>query len=448
MKQWFLTLAVSASVAAPVASQDNHYWTTQFGNRARLLGGAVVGSATDSSATYYNPGALALVPKPELLLSGTVFQYESFGVTNALGPGENLSDSRFALVPSLFAGEIQFEGLGENRIGYAFLIRQDAEFRVNERADVTGRLRPSIPGLRFGSAGVQYETRLREYWVGGSWSRKIGEKVGFGVSPFIAVRNHRGRAQALRQALGEEGQGGIAITSRDFDYQHWRLLVKAGVSTDWELWKLGLTVTTPSLGLFGWGSSGIDQSAVGQDVDQDGSEVTRIATDFQEDLSADYDSPFSIAVGGARSFGRSRIHLSAEWFDGVGEKNVLEPEPFTSQSSGETIRYETRYELDSVLNAAVGLEHRFESDLQLYAGFSTDFSAAPSSSGANSTAASWNIYHLSAGSTLAVAGQEITVGLIYSFGSSEIGENELGLSPELSVSYRRFTFVIGVGFLF
>jgi hypothetical protein len=431
-----------------MAAQDNHYWTTQFGNRARLLGGAVVGSATDLSALYYNPGALALVAKPELLLSGTVFQYESFGIANALGPGANLSDSGFALVPSLFAGEIQFAGLGENRIGYAFLTRQNAEFRVNERADVTDRLQTSIPGLRFASSGVQYETRLREYWFGGSWSRKIGERIGIGVSPFFAVRNQRTRAQALTQALGEVGQGGIAISGQDFDYQHWRFLMKAGVSTDWERWKLGLTVTTPSLGLFGSGTSGLDRSAIGQDVDQDGSSATEITTDFQEGLPADYGSPFSIAFGGARSFGRSRIHLTVEWFDGVGQKNILEPEPFASQSTGETIEYDTNYQLDSVLNAAFGLEHRFESDLQIYAAFTTDFSAAPSDSVSNASVASWDIYHLSGGSTLSFVGQEITLGLIYSFGNADIGDNELGLSPDLGVSYRRLTFVIGVGFVF
>ncbi len=448
MWRFLFTLLVSSALSTPVSAQDSHYWTTQFGNRARLLGGAVVGSASDSSALYYNPGALALVPKPELLLSGTVFQYESVDMQNALGPGANLSDSRFALVPSLFAGEIQLEGLGENRIGYAFLIRQDAEFRVNQRAEVTEGLRPSIPGLRFASEGVQFETRLREYWFGGSWSRKIGEKIGFGLSPFFAVRNHRGRAQALTQALGEGGEGAIAIGSRDFDYQHWRFLMKAGISTDWERWKLGLTVTTPSLGLFGWGSTGLDRSAVGQDVDQDGSALTEIATDFQDDLSADYRSPLSIAFGGARTFGRSRVHLSAEWFGDVEDKNILEPEPFVSQSSGETIGYATRYGSDSVLNAAIGLEHRFDGDLQIYGGFSTDFSAANSRSGTNSAVASWDIYHLSAGSTLAVAGQELTLGLVYSYGSSAVGENELGLSPDLGISYRRLTFVIGVGFLF
>jgi hypothetical protein len=441
-------MMAACAVAAPTFAQDSHYWTTQFGNRARLLGGAVVGSATDLSAVYYNPGALALVPKPELLLSGTVFQYESVGMENALGPGENLNDSGFSLVPSLFAGEFRFPGLGENRIAYAFLIRQDAEFRLNQRSDVTAGLAPSIPGLRFASEGVQYETRLREYWVGGSWSRKVGERLGFGVSPFLAIRSHRGRAQSLTQALGEGGEGGIAIASRDFDYQQWRLLLKAGISTEWEQWKLGLTLTTPSVGIWGSGSTGIDRSSVGQDVDRDGVETAQVVTDFQEDISADYHSPFSIAFGGARSFGRSRIHLSIEWFDGVGLSSVLAPEPFVAQSTGETIQYDTRYELDPVLNTAFGIEHRFASDLQFYAGFSTDLSADPASAHTNSSIASWNIYHLSAGSTFTVAGQEITAGAVYSFGSSEVGENEIGINPALGVRYRRLTFVLGVGFIF
>jgi hypothetical protein len=55
---------------------------------------------------------------------------------------------------------------------------------------------------------------------------------------------------------------------------------------------------------------------------------------------------------------------------------------------------------------------------------------------------------VSAGSTFSVSGQELTVELIYSFGSSSIGENALGLNPSLGVFYRRLTCVIGVGFIF
>jgi hypothetical protein len=42
--------------AGPATAQDSQWWTNQYGNRARLLGGAVIGSARDLSAVYYNPG--------------------------------------------------------------------------------------------------------------------------------------------------------------------------------------------------------------------------------------------------------------------------------------------------------------------------------------------------------------------------------------------------------
>jgi hypothetical protein len=255
----------------------------------------------------------------------------------------------------------------------------------------------------------------------------------------------------LIQALGEGGQGGIAIARKDFSYQHWSFLTKAGISGRWEGWDLGLTVTTPSLELFGDGSTGFDQSAVGQDVDQDGIEATWIASDSQEGVDPDYQSPFSIAVGGARPVGKSRVHATVEWFDGVGPMTLLAPEPFQAQSSGETISYDTVHAFDSVLNVAFGVEHRLENEIQLYGAFSTDFSALEEISEAQaalSSASTWDIYHLSGGATFQVVGQELTLGVTYSFGSSRLGENDLSLNPDLGVTYRRLTFVIGAGFLF
>ena len=54
--RFVVTLLVAALVAlfAPSESfaQDTHYWANQLGNRARLLGGAVVGNPGDLSAVY------------------------------------------------------------------------------------------------------------------------------------------------------------------------------------------------------------------------------------------------------------------------------------------------------------------------------------------------------------------------------------------------------------
>ena len=39
-------------LAAPGLAQDSHYWTNQYGSRATLLGGAVIGGVLDLSVTY------------------------------------------------------------------------------------------------------------------------------------------------------------------------------------------------------------------------------------------------------------------------------------------------------------------------------------------------------------------------------------------------------------
>jgi hypothetical protein len=55
-----------AGLAGPAAAQDANYWTIQYGPVAQLLGGQVVGSTRDLSATYYNPGGLALAKQKGL----------------------------------------------------------------------------------------------------------------------------------------------------------------------------------------------------------------------------------------------------------------------------------------------------------------------------------------------------------------------------------------------
>lgn len=433
-------MCVALMSTAAASAQDSHYWTLQFGNRARLLGGSVIGSATDLSAVYYNPGFIAWIDEPELLLSGTVFQHTRIKIPDALGPGGDLDNGRFSLSPSLFAGEIRTEALGDNRVAYAVLTRQESEFRINERANLTDLFQAELPEVSFASAGAELDTRLSEFWIGGSWSRKVSDRLSIGASPFFVIRNHRLRTQALTQVLGQGDLGGIAVTARDFNYQHWRMLAKIGIATQLESWEVGATVTTPSWGLFGSGTTGFDRSTVVSGT------AAEINSDFQEDVSSSYHSPFSIGFGAARAFGRSRVHFGAEWFDGVSARNILEPEPFQAPDGSE-IRNDVVYELDPVFNVAVGVENRRQNDLQLYASFRTDFSAAPADSASNATTSTYDLYHFAGGATFKVAESEFTLGAIYAFGNSVVGPNRAGLAEDLDVRYRKLTFILGVSFV-
>ena len=68
------TLAGLFALATRAAAQDSQYWDIQYGPVGQLLGGQVVGSTRDLSATYYNPGGLALGEDPDFLLSVQAFK--------------------------------------------------------------------------------------------------------------------------------------------------------------------------------------------------------------------------------------------------------------------------------------------------------------------------------------------------------------------------------------
>ena len=129
------------------AAQDSHYWTSQFGNRARLLGGAVFGSADDLSSVYYNPGALALVDESELLIAGNVFEVTNIKAKDILGSSDASHwDAR--LSPSLFAGEFGSKEKGDDRMAYSFLTRASGKLRVDARAAIGGE-DFAVPNLEF-----------------------------------------------------------------------------------------------------------------------------------------------------------------------------------------------------------------------------------------------------------------------------------------------------------
>ena len=76
--------------AIPAIAQDAHYWNIQYGTRSTLLGGAVIGSVSDLSATYYNPGAVALFEDTKFILSARVYQLETITVEDGAGNGRDL----------------------------------------------------------------------------------------------------------------------------------------------------------------------------------------------------------------------------------------------------------------------------------------------------------------------------------------------------------------------
>ena len=122
------------SAAAPSLAQDTHYWSIQYGPVGQLIGGQLIGGVSDLSATFYNPGALALRNESSYLLSTESFQRET--VSTETSPGLavlDASSSLFGAAPSLLAGVLP-DWLGrDTHLAWSFLTRQQLDARLGQR---------------------------------------------------------------------------------------------------------------------------------------------------------------------------------------------------------------------------------------------------------------------------------------------------------------------------
>ena len=57
------------------------------------------------------------------------------------------------------------------------------------------------------------------------------------------------------QAVAEDDRSLAASGVTDFEYSHYRIFAKLDLAWQTRAWKVGLSITTPSLGLFGGGKA-------------------------------------------------------------------------------------------------------------------------------------------------------------------------------------------------
>jgi len=139
-------------IPADLAGQDSHHWTQQYGTRSIFLGGAVIGSVSDLSGTYYNPGALVLSTEPAFLLSAQAYQYRSLTIEDGAGVGIDLSSSTVRPTSDIIAGNIPFNWLGKHRVAYSLVTRQRFNATLEALFDDTLDLLPAQPGARLTSS--------------------------------------------------------------------------------------------------------------------------------------------------------------------------------------------------------------------------------------------------------------------------------------------------------
>jgi hypothetical protein len=433
---------VLSGLAAPAAGQDATYWTIQYGPVAQLLGGQVVGSTRDLSATYYNPGGLALAKQPAFLLSVQSVLLQGVDVSAArTGVFPPTSSWTLGIAPSLIAGTFPEKWFGERtRLAWSYLTRQ--QFNVVLDQGQVGNLPGS--GARYGAESL-FDQRMTESWGGLTLSRRVSDRWGVGVTWYGAYRGQQTRKEE-NATLSQPGGGLTALAIETFDYYYWRTLAKVGAAWDAHgTLRLGVAVTTPSLGLVGGGRAGYTKSVTG--FSQDATPVESLSNGIDDNAQAHYRSSWAIAGGAAWRMGQTNLNVSGEWFAPVSEYAVLT----TTANEGAQAQQLTQ-QLKGIFNAGVAVEHKFEGGTAVYAAAATDFNASVGPPGLGVSAASWNLLHLTAGTSFQLIGNRLTLGASYGFGSShrQLGLQGLppdtpvlGVRPAVDVHYYRVTFILG-----
>lgn len=391
----FTTLVLVLS-AFSVHAQDAHYWNTHYGERSILLGGAVIGSVNDLSAVYYNPGAIGITTKTRLGFGSQILEISKINIDNRRTDGHKLEQLSLIPRPGLVAGQVPFDTNSAFQWAYVVLTRNRFEFDINDH--VNSELRHS---------DVLLQENLSETWGGVCVSRPISDQLGVGMSLFGAYRTHGRQGTTIQGMIDSSGAQSVSYAS-DIKYFTARVLAKFGIMYTHGDWTAGMSLTTPSVHLYGRGS-------VYERITMAGTENDRIAHTDQTSLPATFKSPISVGLGGSHRIYKTRLHFSAEWFAPVGGYDLIETRSDTVISStpeAPIVREHKR----SVLNFGIGLEYH-QSDVVSWNGsIVSDFSALDRDNPSTLSIATWNIVHFSGGIVLTLPKFTLTTGLSYSVG--------------------------------
>jgi len=426
-------------------AQDTQYWAKQFGTYGELLGGVVVGGISDLSSTYYNPGSTAFSTDSALILTTNSLQAYLITYKDVFGTGNTLTSSSVKTSPGILAVRLPFKSLLNNEVIVSYIARYN--FDLNAHSLDTEDYKDSENEYQSNDVLISYS--LNEYWPGITWARKISSNVGLGVTLYVPYRYQKSRNQVIMQKRDSLGVVGQDIAFEDYSYFNLRMLLKFGASFDLTPVRLGFSITTPSINIFGIGEDGVNlvSSNRGYSLSEN---LPDFASNYQDNLSTTFYSPLSIAVGASYYMENTSFYFSMEWFNSLSSFNVMNPKPFEAQSTGEVFEYNSSYSSASVINWGIGIKYILSESFTYYGSITTDKTSFNPNSFNKFAISNWDILHLRFGGMFDIQNLSITLGLGYGFttnlykGFRLFGENVD--REDASVTYHQLDAIFGFSY--
>jgi len=414
-----LLILIILTLSSTGFSQDTQYWSQQYGTKSFYLGGAVIGSFLDLSASYYNPGALALMKNPEFLTGAKSFSLTRFRFKDGAGKGHDFKALRGDAPPDLFAGLFTFGKAPQDRLVYSFLIRKRIKFRVYSSADDLRNIENAGLGNDKYFGITQIEWDVNETWIGLTYSKLLSKNIGLGLTQYFSYFGLYTKYNINSQALTENASMPVTQLGNFINSYNVKTLSKIGLFLDYSPLKLGFTTTLPSINLFGYGDYYSNDTYAQQDITGAGTTGNYMDVYFIEDAKSYYPSSWTLGAGFSYAFQKSQIHFSVEWFAPVKPFNHLNLPDIVNKTTGETEQVSLMQEYKSVTNFGIGWQHIFNNHFSLFGGATTNFTATPQGSISNISLSEWDIYQLTVGTVFSYKWIKMNTGIKYAFGKEE-----------------------------
>jgi len=469
MKKLFLIFILLFSVLG--FGQENHYWFHNFGAVSSLKGGIDVGGIRNVSAAYYNPGALAFIDGEYFEGQADVVSVDVLNIENAGGDLVDLEYFTGDISPSMIA---YLKRSKKNpRFTYVFgaMTRYNSNLSfIIEHEQLGNYLSPATREDVF-QGQLRYDNRIRESWVMGSAAYKITDKIGVGLGAYFFIRTQDYFNSYVASAFPKEDLESpdglftaIASTNEEqkFNARVMGFIFKPAINIDLDEFKMGLTLTTPSISLgllnnYAYRS----QSSILPDED-----ILLKLSDSHDRFSGVYKTPFSANIGAEYDFGKLLIGFSMEWFAKIDPYEMIKP-----NDKSESPEYPTAPSEDyaipmmankSITNFGFSVKYEIKDWISYIGSFRTDMNyfddeALNRYDQFVPSFTYWDLIHITSGIKMSNKRLDLTVGLDYANGSSENDPQFVSMTSatqanyllgdiqnNTSTQYHNFSFTIGI----
>jgi hypothetical protein len=430
-------ILISVIASLSLTAQDNHYSWMQYGSRNSLLYNAGLSRFEDQSAVIMNPATLSEAAQSSFNFNTNVVGYNNIKFQNGLGDGFTVKSNNLNVLPSMASGVFKPKTNKKWVMGYA-LYHANADIldfsdRTERKIDLINEAEG--PGQENYLAQYNLKNSLDEFTVVAGLGWKINDKLSVGVSQSFIYRTQKYRESFAAYALTDPPlRAPVDLVGSNIDnYVQYNALItytKLGLTYRTGKWDLGLTVSSPTLGLMGKGEILADLSLSNIRISRDLLEPRRnyLANGHIQDLKASYKYPVNVSLGASRLLGNVRLYGGLQWYGSVGEYTVLDPgtASFAQPPSADNVLL-TRKALrvwsanKSVVNGSLAVDWRLKNDNHMLFSFRTDNHYANFDrkvDGNNLAVKQWNNYHFTIGNQREFKSSTWIYGVRFNYGKN------------------------------